>query len=136
MKIIFCMYIILKVGQLASIKTNDTYIFKVEFVYFMLCLKITHQDDQSRAKCDFYFYYIASSIRYLCGQIFYTIDSLSVLQIQFSNNLNLTMIFWFDLFFPLLSVDYAHNVNMSDSEFGTNGSDKGKSLTKVISQSV
>lgn len=27
----------------------------------------------------------------------------------------------------LLSADYAHNVSMSDSEFGTNGSDRGKS---------
>lgn len=36
--------------------------------------------------------------------------------------------FCFDLMFPLLSPDYAHNVNMSDSEFGTNGSDRGKSL--------
>lgn len=28
-----------------------------------------------------------------------------------------------------LSVDYAHHVNVSDSVFGTNGSEKGKSIT-------
>lgn len=32
-------------------------------------------------------------------------------------------------FFSLSPADYAHNVSMSDSEFGTNGSDRGKSLT-------
>lgn len=37
--------------------------------------------------------------------------------------------FILEYFFSLSPADYAHNVSMSDSEFGTNGSDRGKSLT-------